>query len=117
MGFDFQRHGALAEDDVGVVVGGDEDCAGKGLDFVDEGFALGGCGAGEVDLGAVGFCGGDFGRGRDCGHDYVGGCVEGAGCEGEGLGVVTCGECQWKFYHYFETGWRMGGFTNRSCVL
>lgn len=72
-----------------MVIGGDVGGACVFDDGLDDGFALLGCGAAEVDRGAVAFCCGDFGGSRNGGHDYVGLGAEGAGGEGKGLGVVT----------------------------
>ena len=87
--FHLERERALAEDDVRVVVGGDEARVGGADDVGDDGFALGGRAAGENDVRAVGARGGDFGRGRDGRHDDVGGDMAPVGGEGEGLGVVS----------------------------
>lgn len=90
--FDFQGHGALAEDDVWMVVWGDEDGAGA-LDHVfDYGFALFGRAAAEDHFGAVAFRRCDLGRGGNSGHDDVGGNAARAGGERECLRMVAWGE-------------------------
>ena len=87
--FEFEGCGALAEDDVGVVVGRDERGAGARDHVRDDGFALRGRAAAEDHARPVAFCRGDLGRRRDRWHHDVGGDAARAGGEGEGLRVVA----------------------------
>src|SRR6185369_4585756 len=86
---DLEADGALAGDDVGVVVGRDEGHGPFGDELPGDGLA---CGLGdEDDLGAVAAGRFDLQRGRHVGHDDGDGDAEGPAGVGEGLAVVAGG--------------------------
>ena len=87
---ELQSRRALPADDVEIVVRRHEDGVCFGLDVADYCFALYARRAAEHYLCAVGVGAGDLGWRADTGHDDVGGDVESARGEGEGLGVVSC---------------------------
>ena len=72
-----------------MVVRRNEDRAGAFDHSFDDGFALFGCAAAENHFCTVAFRRGDFGGRRDRGHHDVGVDPARAGCEREGLRVVS----------------------------
>ena len=86
---DLQADGALAGDDMGIVVGMDEHRAGARDPLLDDGVAIGQRLALEHHLGAEGAGGGDLHEGGVRRHDDGGVDAEALGVPGDGLGMIA----------------------------